>query len=283
MTQPASRESLAALRERLDAVTGRFSTESGLMEFAAELYSVAELLHGQPRLRRRVADPATSTEARSELVGRLLEGKVGRQRADRRQGRGRAALVVALGPGQRPRAHRRRRAAGRGRAGRYAGRGRGRAVPLRAGARRRLATGHAAGRRRRARPDVATGWSTSCWPPRCRRSPLALVQHAVASGRRAGVEASHRRAARRRRRPPRPLGRPRGLRRRADRRSAGAAGRGPGRHVRPRDQRPHRGRPARPGWLDHPGRRRGHRRQRVVTNWPPLARRSQASHRLERR
>jgi F-type H+-transporting ATPase subunit delta len=77
MTQSASRESLAALRERLDGVTGRFSTESGLMEFASELYSVAELLHGQPRLRRLVADPATTPEARSDLIGRLLEGKVG--------------------------------------------------------------------------------------------------------------------------------------------------------------------------------------------------------------
>jgi len=76
MTQPASREALSALRERLDAVSGRFSTSEGLIGFANELYAVAELLDAQPRLRRSVADPTTPPEARAELADQILTGKV---------------------------------------------------------------------------------------------------------------------------------------------------------------------------------------------------------------
>jgi len=77
MTQPASREALAALRERLDAVTGRFSTVDGRTAFANELYAVSELLDGQPRLRRSVADPTTPPDARAGIAERLLTGKIG--------------------------------------------------------------------------------------------------------------------------------------------------------------------------------------------------------------
>jgi F-type H+-transporting ATPase subunit delta len=77
MTQPASREALADLRERLDAVTGRFSTADGLSAFADELYQVAELLDAQPRLRRVLGDPSTPPEGRVDFATRLLDGKVG--------------------------------------------------------------------------------------------------------------------------------------------------------------------------------------------------------------
>lgn len=73
----ASREALAALRERLDGVTGRFSTAEGLTSLAQELYAVVDLLIAQPRLRRKLADPTTPVEGRAGLAGGLLEDKLG--------------------------------------------------------------------------------------------------------------------------------------------------------------------------------------------------------------
>lgn len=77
MIHAASRGALSALRERLEAVTGRFSTADGLIGLSQELYSVAELLAGQPRLRRAVSDASTDPQRRADLVDRLLEGKIG--------------------------------------------------------------------------------------------------------------------------------------------------------------------------------------------------------------
>lgn len=76
MMHAASREALTALRERLEAVTARFSTSDGLSGLSRELYSVAELLIAQPRLRRTLADASTAPQGRSDLAGRLLDGKV---------------------------------------------------------------------------------------------------------------------------------------------------------------------------------------------------------------
>jgi F-type H+-transporting ATPase subunit delta len=73
----ASRRALAELRERLDGVTGRFSTAEGLTGLAQELYAVVDLLIAQPRLRRRLADPTTSARGRAELAGRLFDQKIG--------------------------------------------------------------------------------------------------------------------------------------------------------------------------------------------------------------
>jgi len=72
----ASRQALRTLRQRLDQVAGRQAEPDGLIELARELVGVAELLGGQPRLRRMLADPSTEAERRSELVARLLTGKV---------------------------------------------------------------------------------------------------------------------------------------------------------------------------------------------------------------
>ena len=74
--QAASREALGAVRAQLDSVLGRFSSTDGLTGFAEELYSVASLLTSQPRLRRRLADPAATPEQRSGLAEALLSGKV---------------------------------------------------------------------------------------------------------------------------------------------------------------------------------------------------------------
>lgn len=76
MMHAASRQALATLRERLDGVTGRFSTAEGLTGLAQELYQIVDLLSNQPRLRRRLADPTIPAEARADLVGRLLDDKI---------------------------------------------------------------------------------------------------------------------------------------------------------------------------------------------------------------
>jgi F-type H+-transporting ATPase subunit delta len=73
----ASREALARLRERLDAVTARFSTGEGLTGLAEDLYAVVDLLVAQPRLRRALADPSTPAEGRAQLAGGLFDGKIG--------------------------------------------------------------------------------------------------------------------------------------------------------------------------------------------------------------
>ena len=77
MIHAASRQALADLREQVEGVLGRFSTLDGLTGLADELYAIVGLLDGQPQLRRKLADPTTAPERRSELIGSLLEGKVG--------------------------------------------------------------------------------------------------------------------------------------------------------------------------------------------------------------
>jgi F-type H+-transporting ATPase subunit delta len=72
----ASRQALAALRERLDAVTPRFSTADGLIGLGEELYAVSAVLVAQPRLRRRLADPTTPGEGRAEFAARLFADKI---------------------------------------------------------------------------------------------------------------------------------------------------------------------------------------------------------------
>jgi F-type H+-transporting ATPase subunit delta len=72
----ASRQALRTLRQRLDEVAGRQADPDGLIQLAGELVAVAELLTRQPRLRRMLADPSTDADRRSDLVARLLTGKV---------------------------------------------------------------------------------------------------------------------------------------------------------------------------------------------------------------
>jgi F-type H+-transporting ATPase subunit delta len=73
----ASRQALAELREQVEGVIGRFSTLDGLTGLAGELYSVVDVLIEQPQLRRKISDPTTDAERRADLIGRLLDGKVG--------------------------------------------------------------------------------------------------------------------------------------------------------------------------------------------------------------
>ncbi|GAA2399584.1 F0F1 ATP synthase subunit delta [Streptomyces glaucosporus] len=76
----ASREALAAARERLDALTD--STSVDAVRLADELAAVTALLDREVSLRRVLTDPAQSGEAKAELVRRLLGGQVGGETVD---------------------------------------------------------------------------------------------------------------------------------------------------------------------------------------------------------
>lgn len=73
----ASRKALAQLRERQQGVLDDAATSAALADLADELFAVADLLVGQPRLRRNLGDPATEAENRVSVVNQLLSGKVG--------------------------------------------------------------------------------------------------------------------------------------------------------------------------------------------------------------
>ncbi|MFF5016947.1 F0F1 ATP synthase subunit delta [Streptomyces sp. NPDC001165] len=76
----ASREALAAARERLDALTDSTSVDS--VQLADELAAVTALLDREPSLRRVLTDPAQPGEAKAELVRRLVGGQVGETTLD---------------------------------------------------------------------------------------------------------------------------------------------------------------------------------------------------------
>ncbi|MGW3496108.1 F0F1 ATP synthase subunit delta [Streptomyces sp. NPDC001020] len=76
----ASREALAATRERLDALTD--STSVDATQLADELAAVTALLDREASLRRVLTDPAQSGEAKADLVQRLLGGQVSGPTAD---------------------------------------------------------------------------------------------------------------------------------------------------------------------------------------------------------
>lgn len=76
----ASREALAAARERLDALTDSTSVNAGTL--ADELAAVTALLDREVSLRRVLTDPAQAGEAKAELVQRLLGSQVGGPTAD---------------------------------------------------------------------------------------------------------------------------------------------------------------------------------------------------------
>ncbi len=76
MMRSASREAVAALRRRQHTVSGEASAQE-LTTLSGELYSVADLLVSQPRLRRILGDPATPPQVRAQTVRTLLTGKVG--------------------------------------------------------------------------------------------------------------------------------------------------------------------------------------------------------------
>ncbi|MEU1629907.1 F0F1 ATP synthase subunit delta [Streptomyces sp. NPDC020096] len=76
----ASREALAAARERLDALTDNTAVDAA--KLAEELAAVTALLDREVSLRRLLTDPAQSGEAKAELVQRLLGGQVSGEAID---------------------------------------------------------------------------------------------------------------------------------------------------------------------------------------------------------
>ncbi|MEU6605632.1 F0F1 ATP synthase subunit delta [Streptomyces shenzhenensis] len=76
----ASREALAAARERLDALTDVTTVDA--TRLADELAAVTALLDREVSLRRVLTDPAQPGEAKAELVRRLIGGQVSGSAAD---------------------------------------------------------------------------------------------------------------------------------------------------------------------------------------------------------
>ncbi|MFD6532585.1 F0F1 ATP synthase subunit delta [Streptomyces sp. NPDC060184] len=76
----ASREALAAARERLDALTDSTSVDAS--KLADELASVTALLQREVSLRRVLTDPSQSGQAKAELAARLLGGQVSGEAVD---------------------------------------------------------------------------------------------------------------------------------------------------------------------------------------------------------
>ena len=76
----ASREALAAARERLDALTD--STSVDAVELADELAAVTVLLDRESTLRRALTDPGQPGEAKAGLARRLLGGQLGGEALD---------------------------------------------------------------------------------------------------------------------------------------------------------------------------------------------------------
>jgi F-type H+-transporting ATPase subunit delta len=72
----ASRETFAAARDRLEAVTAGAGDAA---QIAADLRSVARLLDREPGLRRALSDPAQPARSRAALLNGLLEGKAAAQ------------------------------------------------------------------------------------------------------------------------------------------------------------------------------------------------------------
>jgi F-type H+-transporting ATPase subunit delta len=76
----ASREALAAARERLDALADNASVDAA--KLAEELAAVTGLLDREGSLRRALTDPAQQGEAKAGLVRAVLGGQVGEETLD---------------------------------------------------------------------------------------------------------------------------------------------------------------------------------------------------------
>lgn len=76
----ASRDALAAARERLDALTDSTSVDAAVL--ADELAAVTALLDREVSLRRVLTDPAQPGEAKADLARRLLGSQVSGPAAD---------------------------------------------------------------------------------------------------------------------------------------------------------------------------------------------------------
>jgi F-type H+-transporting ATPase subunit delta len=78
LLQATSRESLAAAGARLDAIVDSASA-ADLASLGDDLFAVTRLVGSQLSLRRHLADPAVSQDARTGLIRQLLGSQVGEQ------------------------------------------------------------------------------------------------------------------------------------------------------------------------------------------------------------
>jgi F-type H+-transporting ATPase subunit delta len=76
MMRSASRLAAEQVRARKRPAIERERSAGGLVTLASELYSVADVLVDNPRLRRALGDPATPAEGRAKLIGDLLGSQV---------------------------------------------------------------------------------------------------------------------------------------------------------------------------------------------------------------
>jgi F-type H+-transporting ATPase subunit delta len=76
----ATRQSNAAARERLEALTD--STSVDLAALGADLLAVTGVLDRSVSLRRTLTDPAASGQRKADLVGALFGGKIGAEALD---------------------------------------------------------------------------------------------------------------------------------------------------------------------------------------------------------
>jgi len=76
----ASRDSLAAGREALEAQLAERGTEPGTV--GQELFGVVALLDGSAAVRRALSDPSAEADSKSGLAHRLLDGKLGTATVD---------------------------------------------------------------------------------------------------------------------------------------------------------------------------------------------------------
>lgn len=79
--QAASRESLAAAAERLDAIVDS-SSAADLETLGDELFAVTRLVVTQKPLRTHLSDPSVPQDARTGLIRQVLGGQVGAQALD---------------------------------------------------------------------------------------------------------------------------------------------------------------------------------------------------------
>lgn len=82
--QGASREALGAVRQQLDTLlrSGGLGGADGAARVGDDLLAVAQLLDGQPALRRALTDTGREADDRAALVRRLLASRVGEPASD---------------------------------------------------------------------------------------------------------------------------------------------------------------------------------------------------------
>ncbi|MBA3338162.1 MAG: F0F1 ATP synthase subunit delta [Geodermatophilaceae bacterium] len=79
--QAASREALRSVAAELDDASSGQSS-AALMKLADELFAVADVLTGQPALRRALADTSAGSQASAELAKKLFDGKIDKRTAE---------------------------------------------------------------------------------------------------------------------------------------------------------------------------------------------------------